>query len=56
LHLPARRGSIRSIDADTRHLVYGDEEKGEYHAEDIHQFVWGLDEATGRFLKGKNPD
>ncbi|KAH7358962.1 hypothetical protein B0T11DRAFT_285477 [Plectosphaerella cucumerina] len=56
VHLPARRGSSRSVESDTRHLVYGDEDKGEYHAEDIRRFVVPLDEAVERFVKGPNPD
>ncbi|KAH6697441.1 hypothetical protein F5X68DRAFT_4603 [Plectosphaerella plurivora] len=56
VHLPGRRGSSRSVESDTRHLVYGDEDKGEYHAEDIGRFVMGLDEALERFVKGRNPD
>lgn len=56
VHLPARRDSNRSVESDAKHLVFHDGARDDYHAEDIRQFTWSIEEATDRILKERNPD
>ncbi|KAM0276254.1 hypothetical protein ACHAQH_006929 [Verticillium albo-atrum] len=56
VHVPGRRDSSKSVEHDTKDLVFEDDNRSKYHAEDITKFIWTLDDALQRFFKGKNPD
>ncbi|KAL9941635.1 hypothetical protein D7B24_003685 [Verticillium nonalfalfae] len=57
VHVPGRRrDSSKSVEHDTKDLVFEDDDRSKYHAEDITKFVWTLNDAVERFFKGKNPD
>ncbi|KAG7140042.1 hypothetical protein HYQ45_003125 [Verticillium longisporum] len=57
VHVPGRRrDSSKSVEHDTKDLVFDDDDRSKYHAEDITKFVWTLSDAVERFFKGKNPD
>jgi hypothetical protein len=56
VHLPARENRSSDTNADAKFLVYENEQKDKYHADEIENFVWTLEDVLERRFKNKNPD